>query len=173
MDFAALLVAVVGLAVAALSLGWQIASWLLSAGRVRPRLRHGILTPGGLFSALVTESGAPADLASITEQGFIGSEVLAVQVANIGRGPVTVERFEVVLRGGKVSFVPHGDAIGPALPTRMEPGTSETWMVKMETVRAFVHASQVLTPGRRRVGMTVELATGQKRSTRHAIEVVA
>jgi hypothetical protein len=48
-ETAALIVSAVSLLVAGLSLGWQIAQWLLSAARPKAQLMHGVVNGGGAY----------------------------------------------------------------------------------------------------------------------------
>jgi hypothetical protein len=172
-DLATFVIAVVGLVIATSSLGWQVAAWLLSAGRVRVQLRHGIIGRRGTGLYNVPRSGEPVDVDSIWRHGFTGPEVLAVKVVNWGRGPVTVTRYRLGIPGSSESLVIHreSDNIGPKLPARLEQHESETWAVDMELVRVFVNPSGVVPTRKRRVQMTVELATGARRTTRRALRV--
>lgn len=172
MTVAAFVAGMTGVALSALSLGWQIASWLLSAGRVRATLRYGVLGMGGVVLRDADGGSAPVTVDDLQRQGANGPDVLAVKVSNIGRAPVTVASYSVRHVASGMSFVPIGEAMGPALPHRMEPGESKTWLAQMDTVRALVHASQVIRGGSL-VNMTVELGTGKIVTTRGRLEVRA
>lgn len=163
---AAIGVSAVSLAVSCLSLGWQIASWLMSAGRVRVELKHGLINSGAAFLGPVGKKGTLRNLTSLRGQGVTGQEVLAIEVVNVGRAPVTVTKYGATLRGAEVSVTPVHDTIGKSLPFRLEPGESETWAIDITSVRALVHAGQVLEPGARNICMTADLGTGKKRRTR-------
>jgi hypothetical protein len=182
-SLAALIVAIAGVVLSSLALGWQIASWLLTAGRVRLTLKHGALT--GAMSYLKDVRRGPARAADLSlDPGAAATEVLAVVVRNVGRLPVTVERYGAELWGaaGSGSLIrrasptrllalqPIGDAIGPGLPHRLEPGTSETWLIRMDDVRAAVYATKGSNLGdARSCGMFVELGNGRTVRTRHNI----
>jgi hypothetical protein len=185
MDIAAFVFAAVSLAVSVFSVGWQVAVWLFDAGRVRVVLRHGLLTRsaaitskvvgtrrGGLFAPSRKPGRGISDLDSIRSQGLDGPEVLAIAVTNTGRVPVTVAKYGTKLAEA-AELSPHADHLGPALPFRLEPGTTETWFVKMDAVRRFVHAGQVLKEGARDVTMFAELGSGKTVITRDRLRVDA
>lgn len=167
----AVVLSALSFALACLALGWQVASWLLSGGRVKATLKHGVLGPGSAVTRPVGRSGGLMSLATLHAQGFIGTEVLAVDVANVGRAPVTVARYSGRLLGAGVSFVPVADAMGPALPCRIDPGESQTWYADMAAVRALVATGQELQAGARQVRMAVELGTGKTVETRTAARI--
>jgi hypothetical protein len=186
---AALIIAITGLVLASLSLGWQVAAWTLTGGRVRLTLKHGVATGAATITKPIGPDGALANPAELSiDRGSGGTEVLVVHVRNVGRMTLTVERYGAELlqprdgsllgmllpRRGMVSFTPVGDVIGPPLPHPMEPGTSATWLVKMYDVRAMVHAAeQTISPGARSVGMFVELGNGKTVRTRHSANLRA
>lgn len=157
-------VAVLGVVLACLSLGWQAATYVLTGGRVKVTLLLGAMGNGGMVT------GSPDKLKHgwfdrVAEQGY-RSPVVAVKVANVGRQPVTVAQWSVVcpLAG---SVTPVGNSIGPALPHRLEVGESATWAVDMHNVHTFMEATRkVLAEGRRVVAFgQVELGDGRtKRS---------
>jgi hypothetical protein len=185
-SLAALIIAIAGLVLAGMSLGWQIAAWNLTGGRVRVTLKHGAMTGAMAITRAIGQDGAlatPADLR--LDPGSGATEVLAVDVRNVGRMPVTIERFGAELlqprngsllsmllpQRGALSLIPVADAIGRPMPHRMEPGTAETWYVRMHEVRALVYSAQAINPGGRSVAMFVELGNGRKVRTRHSASV--
>lgn len=139
MDVASLVLGICGVVLASLSLGWQAAQHVLTGGRVKVGLRMGALGHGGIVSA------PPSSIREgwwnqLAEQGY-RRPVVAVQVANVGRLPVTVARWG--LKSGRgVSLYPAADSIGPALPHRLEAGESETWAVDMGPVDAFIRTTR-------------------------------
>lgn len=165
MDIAAFVIACLGFFVAALGLGWQIASWALDGRRVRVRLKHGAMGRGGAVAGSVPRSGEPRDIASVRAEGFTGREVIGIEVTNIGRLPVTVRKYSVHAQGTGFAFTPMGEAIGPTMPFRLEPGDSETWYAEMDSARALVESVKAIGRSARRVSMTAELGTGEERRT--------
>jgi len=172
MDTAAIIIAIVGLFVSALSFGWQIATWALSGRRVKVRLIHGVEGRGGFAAGPVKRGGAPNDIRSMRSQGWSGREVLGIEVVNIGRANVTIKKYSVHPAGGGMSYTPHGDAIGPSLPFRLEPGESETWYSDMQDARALLKSLKVIGRSATRVRMGVNLGTGDERKTRRTLRVV-
>lgn len=169
---AALLVASSSLVLAAASLGWQVAAWLMDGRRVRVTLLHGLLSAGGVYAGKVERGGRPRDLASLYRQGLHGTEVIGVAVTNVGRAPVRIDRYSIALAEGGMSFTPVADAIGPALPHRLPPGETETWYAEADSARALV--SSVRAVGRRAsddVRAVVELSTGDEKRTRRTLTV--
>lgn len=106
MDFAALLVAALSLVLAGLSLGWQIAQWLMSGARAKASLCHGLLDHGGAYVGDVGTDGRPKNLRPLVAQGLGREEVLAVRVTNHGRAPVTVTKYWAELKQGTLAFSP-------------------------------------------------------------------
>lgn len=168
MDIAALVIACFGAIMAVLSLGWQIAAWMMEGRRVRVVLKHGSMGQNGVAVGMVRRSGKPNDLRNVIAEGFTGREVLGITVTNIGRAPVTVTKYWAVLIRGALSFSPIGGQIGSPLPFRLQPGESESWYVDMLDVNALVTtAAAVRKKGkfRRKVCMSVELGTGDIKKT--------
>lgn len=172
MDIAALLIACFAAVIAALSFGWQIATWALEGRRVRLVLKHGARGHRGAALGSVKRSGSPVNLQAVRAEGFTDMEVLGVTVTNVGRVPVTVSKYSVAVVGSGLSYTPLGSQIGPELPLRIEAGESETWYADMQDVRALVEsAASINKAGRRRVRMTVELGTGDVKRTRRRLFV--
>lgn len=158
----ALVIASISLLVAGLSLGWQIAQWLLSAGRPKAVLLHGVQGGGGVVTGPVGKTGAPRDVERLREQGFNGPEIIGVQVTNRGRAPVTVESVALCPRGGEVRFVPQLDLIGPELPHRLEAGTNSSWFMDADLGHRLVAVSRdALRERIQGVYMCVTLGTGK------------
>jgi len=164
-DVLTLAIAALSLLIACLSLGWQIASWLLDGRRVKLVLKHGAMGRGGAALGEIKRDGRPRDLSQVLGEGFTGTDVLAVTVINIGRAPVVVERYSVVLEGAGLSFTPMGDAIGASLPHELQPGRSETWYAEMGSVRALVSSAAAIDVHGHSISMTVELGTGHTKKT--------
>ncbi|RZU16420.1 hypothetical protein EV645_3985 [Kribbella rubisoli] len=171
MDVAALIVAIVGLLVAGLSAGWQVATWFWSNGRPKARLMHGVVSGAAAITGPVKRDGLPLELKSIREQGYDGTEVLGVQVVNHGRAQVTVTRYSIALAGTGMSYHLIGDAMGPPLPHRIQPGEAETWYADMDTVHRFVYAAQAIKEGAREVFIEVTLGTGRTIRTRQTVRI--
>lgn len=173
MTVAAFIVAALGLLVAALALGWQIAAWLYDGRRVRVSLVHGAISSSLAVTGKVERDRQPRDLSSSYIPGFVGREVIGIAVTNVGRAPVRIDRCTVVPRIGALSFTAHGNIVGPDLPYRLPPGETETWFVDATDVRALI-TSNAGTNRRasRDVAMTVVLGTGDSRRTRRTVILV-
>ncbi|MCT3000945.1 phosphoribosylamine--glycine ligase [Propionibacterium freudenreichii] len=162
----ALVIASISLLIAGLSLGWQVAEWLLSAGRPKAKLIHGVQGRGGLATGPVEKSGERRNIQHLREQGFDGPEVIGVQVTNHGRSPVTVDSIALRLRGGTMSLVALTELLGPELPHRLEAGTNESWYVDADLGHRLVAASRsALHEQIRGVYMTVAFGTGKSITT--------
>lgn len=170
-DFAAILISVFSLAIAACSLGWQVAIWALSGRRVRLRLLHGVAGRGGFAVGAVDRSEKPLDMSSMRRQGWDGPEVIGVEVINVGRAPVSVRGYSVKAIGGGMSLRPVGDIVGPPLPFKLEPGESETWYSDARDARALLSSLAAIGRTSRSVRMAVSLGTGQERATRRKLRL--
>lgn len=129
MNTATLVIAVVGLGLSVLSLGWQAASFFLSGPRVRVHLQEGFRGMGGAVLAppsVYTDQGREA----LERQGFT-EHILAVIVVNRGRLPATVGNWSIRFGNGAAYQNP-GDPRNPALPYRLEPFTSESWYAPVD-----------------------------------------
>lgn len=162
----ALLISAVSLVLAGVSLGWQIAQWLLSAGRPKATLMHGLSTGSGALVGPVTKAGQGSRLDRLREQGFNGEEIIGIQVTNHGRAPVTVENIALCPRGGLTRFVPVGQRIGPDVPYQLEAGTNASWYMTFDHAHNLVRASRnALDEPVTGVYMTATLGTGKEIQT--------
>jgi len=170
-NVAALIISCFSLVIASLALGWQIAQWLLSGGRAKATLVHGMLSEAGAYSGAVAKHGAGHNLETLRRQEIRGTEVLGVTVFNTGRLPVVVMRYKVELAGGNLPLSPLADAIGPQLPHKLEPGHSETWYVDMRDVVNLVDSSRaVLDEQPLDVYMSVQTGLGKTLKTRRQMK---
>ena len=163
---AALLVAVVGLLVAALSLGWQVSSWLLEGGRVRVRLLHGLAGPHGAAVGVVRRDHSPHNLSSTIAPGMDDVEVIGVAVTNVGRSTVRIDGFSATLKGSPFSIRPiRGTLIGRELPHRLESGETERWYLPLSELEALATAIGGVAGRRaaRLVVADVELGSGDRK----------
>lgn len=168
----ALLISAVSLLLAGLSLGWQIAQWLLSAGRAKATLMHGLMQGSGAYVGPVGKAGRPFDLDKLRRQGVDGPAVVGIQVVNHGRAPLSVERVSLCTRGGAMQFVPVDDVLGPGLPYRLEPGTNASWYVTEDSAGRLAHSSrEALGEPVTGVYMTALLGTGKTAKTPETLRV--
>ena len=115
LDITTLVIAVIGLAAALLSLGWQVASWLLSGPRVRAGISPGIVT---------------------MSDGTIGPPCITVEARNVGRAEASLVMWGFRLPDGG-TFVPAmspGTWWGPSLPVTLAGGHATTWLVNIESL---------------------------------------
>lgn len=173
MTIAAFVAAALSLLVAALSLGWQIASWSLDGRRVRVVLIHGAVGLSGMATGKVGRDRQPKDLDSLRAEGFTDAEVVGISVTNVGRAPVRIDRYGVRLKKGGFAYYPIGDAIGPELPFRLAPGETESWLADAADARRLVTTTRKV--GRSSssdVVMEIVLGTGDVKRTRRSLLVV-
>lgn len=157
-----LLIAALSLILSGLSLGWQIAQWLLSAGRAKATLMHGMMQGPGAYVGAVGKTGKGFDLKNLKRQGIDGVEVIGIQVTNHGRSPVAVEAVSVSPLGGSMQFLPAGQCVGPDFTHVIEPGTNASWYVPADRAIALAEASrQVAHEDVKAVYMTATLGTGK------------
>jgi hypothetical protein len=139
MNVASLVLGIVGAVLASLSLGWQAANYVLTGGRVKVVLQVGGRNHSGMIT-MPPERFTQESPRLLASQGF-PQPIVAVKVANVGRQPVTVDRWGLV-SGLGTSLYPAADSIGLPFPHRLEVGESATWAVDMRAVNAFIQATQ-------------------------------
>ena len=154
-----LIIAVVGLALAAASIAWQAATFVLAGSRVRVDILRGAIGRGMLVTA-PPEHWTTNAIAIQASQG-ITQEVVAVDVRNVGRMAATVQKLTVYIEDG-VGFAPTGT--DPSLPFRLEASSSEKWWVDAAAVSAGLVASK-LSPSSK-VYIEVALGTGKTIKTK-------
>lgn len=139
MNVASLVLGIIGAVLASLSLGWQAANYVLTGGRIKVMLRVGGRSHGGMVTT-PPASFSQESLKLLASQGF-PQPIIAITVANVGRQPVTVDRWGLV-SGLGTSLYPAADSIGPPFPHRLEVGESATWAVDMPAVNNFMQATK-------------------------------
>jgi hypothetical protein len=154
----ALVVAIVGLALAVASLAWQAATFVLSGSRVRVELLPGA-TGRGMLITHTAETWTPANISMLAKQGMT-EEVLAVEARNVGRMAATIQKMQAKLANG-VGLEPTTHPHAP-LPFRLEAGSSEKWWVQAADVRTAIAASGLASS---KVHIEVSLGTGKIRRT--------
>lgn len=159
---AAVWFAIASLALSCLSLGWQVATWLMSTGKPKATLVYGVHQASGLPNAPVGDSGEPPfDPNELYRQGVVGQTVIGIQVVNHGRAPVTIVRVDLRARGGKASYTPTGNQIGDAIPCRIEPGAMATFFLPVVHAEQVLLAEELLKTQVAGVYMTSRTATGK------------
>jgi hypothetical protein len=162
-----LVIAVVGLALAAASLAWQAATFALTGSRVRADILRGV-TGRGMLVTYPPAKWTPNTLAQSAAQGM-PHEVVAVEVRNVGRLPASVQKVTAYLENG-IGFSPLQTQ--PALPFRLEAGSSERWWIQAAEVRAGIVASKstgIPRSHRTKVYMAVALGTGKVIKTKSIV----
>jgi hypothetical protein len=165
-DTAALVIAIVGLVLAAFSLGWQAVTFVLSGPRVKVRLKEGLRGLGGVIIAppsIYPDSGR----ASLEADGYT-EHVLAVVVTNSGRSATTVQRWSLNYGNGVV-FTHQLDSRNPVLPHRLEPHTTETWYASVAQVAPIVEGFVDQSESARTLRAEVDTATATARSKERLI----
>lgn len=163
----AIAIAIAGVLLAALSLGWQAATFFLSGSRVKTTLRLGALRRElGMTTRMtgplnMTESAA----ALIRDQGFT-EPVLVVEVRNRGRLAVSVEDVTATTDDG-FGFNRMADPENPPVPYRLEPGAKESWHVDVRPLQMLAESD----PKPRLVRMAVELGNGKVVLTKQTLRL--
>lgn len=166
----ALLISALSILLAALSIGWQIAQYLLSAGRPKAALLYGVGSRSEVVSVPVPANGKRLDLSGLREQGLGGFEAVGIQVTNHGRAPVIIESVKLLPRGGAMTFLPISERVGPDLPHKLEPGANASWFLSYDHAVRLAEASrQVLREDVNGVYMTAQLGTGKTIKTRRTL----
>jgi hypothetical protein len=166
-DTTTLVIAVVGLALAATSLAWQAATFALTGSRVRAEILRGGIGRGALVT-YPPDKWTETSVAALVREGFT-NEVVAVEVRNVGRLPVSVQKITAYLANG-IGFSPFETQ--PPLPFRLEAGSSERWWIEAAQVRAAIAASKdagIQRSDRSKVHIAVGLATGKVVKTKSIV----
>lgn len=168
----ALLISALSLALAGLSLGWQVCQWLLSAGRPKATLLHGLVNGSSAYFGPVKPSGVGFDLQNLRQQGVDGFEAVGIQITNHGRAPVIVESVKLRPRGGVMQFVAIEERIGPELPHTLVPGSNASGFIDAERASTLAYVSrETLKENVTGVYMTAQLGTGKSIKTRRTLRV--
>jgi hypothetical protein len=165
MQVATLLIAVLGVVMSALSLGWQAATFVLTGGRVKAELRVGAMNAAGLVTMPASSLTSDSMKEALQAQGG-GQPVVAVRVRNVGRLPVTITDWSLATttKGG-IAMTPVGTSIGPPLPHRMEAGDTAMWAVDIRNVIALVETTaEVLKLRPADIGIRAKVSLGTGRT---------
>lgn len=115
LDITTLVIAVVALALSVAALVWQIVSWWLTGAivKVATRLAVGV---GPMIG---------------------GVKMIAIDVRNVGRSPVSIEQWGLSLPAAKMQLVIPAPLpwMGPTVPLTLEGGHSKTWYMSIDEVR--------------------------------------
>jgi hypothetical protein len=133
-DTATTVIAVVGLALAVLSFGWQAWSFSVSGSRVEVTIRAGMAS-GDKVASL---AGAPTanELQRLAEQGF-SEPVYVVKVHNRGRGATSVTDVDLYFSdGGAMGHT----GIQRGLPRRVEGESDATFPIEANLATTYATA---------------------------------
>jgi hypothetical protein len=135
-NVAALALGIIGTVLAASSLTWNIASFLLQGARPRLTPVVGVLTPdAGHLLSPATEN--MSDTLRQTIEQFDGPLVVGLQVTNVGRAPFHVAGWGIRPESAKHTFVPTCNELGmpPKTACDIAPGAHALFLT--ELVNAF------------------------------------
>lgn len=170
-DRVTLVVAIVGLALAVASLVWQAATFVLAGARIKVRLQQGAIGNG---SAIVGPLDARIDFEDLRNQGFT-QPVLAIEVRNVGRMPISVTGWHAVLEN-RMSYTDARSPVNPELSFRLEPQSKQTWYVELNPLHAAVsasHSAGIWPVDHQKVWMSVDLGNGKTVRTREFVRIGA
>ena len=149
LDWVTLGIAVLGLSVAALSLGWQIVEWLLSGSRVKP-------TIGFALSV-----GGPTH----------GARMLSIAASNTGRSRASITSWAIMLPD-KRTIVPQVDPgmwQGPDVPIGLDVGDGASWFVLLGPMIQARRDAGYRTETE--VRATLVLGTGKRKTSRKGVRI--
>jgi hypothetical protein len=163
-----LAVAIIGLVLAIVSLLWQLFSFRLQGPRLRITLKKGYFGVGNLVSSPI---GVDADV-QMAAQGLT-EKLIGVEVQNVGRMPISIDGATAKLENGMM-FTETNLSLNPAIGTRIEPHSTETWWVRWDNVIRMATASAAINSKWQRaqqVRMQVKPAAGKLRETKEHLLV--
>ncbi len=155
-------IAVLGFALACLSLGWQVATYVLAGARVSCELRAGSAGMGGAVTAPVGD----IDFRQLRQQGY-DRPVAEIVARNKGRLPINVKRYSLETDLG-FSFqqldMPHN----PSFPHRLEPGAEVTFLTDLHHIALLFQSAEDVRgkKSRKRVRGVIGLANGRTKKTK-------
>lgn len=156
----ALVLAIIGVVLSLLSLGWQILSHVLTGPRLRVTVKLGLAGSGG---SITWAPGRRPDRASLERhigEGY-NRPVVHVAVRNVGRMPATVHviRFDQQV----LNYRPIRDiAAGPQLPVRVDTHDSLEWLVDAAAIATFIEAGRDVLEAPEAVATVIETGTGEQ-----------
>jgi hypothetical protein len=155
-----LAIAVFGAITGAASLGWSVASHVLSGGRVSVELLAGWVGPSNLITGPLTLKPLDPDLS------FVDQPVLAVKARNTGRLPVSVEGWAVKFGDMSLGHVQH--FANEPVPKLLGVGESATWVAPLDQVLAAIEATRSVGMDTKDLRGTVSLGSGKARRSKIA-----
>lgn len=151
MDVVTLVIAVLGLVLSVVSLGWQVAQHFLSGPRVRTELLW-----GGMAHDRVVTGPNRGSLDAFRHAG-VTTAIFAVKGRNHGRLPIDVTGYSVEMDGAGGYSLP-GWRPNPSVPHRLDSGSEVAFYVPMEDVEKAIEVFEGRYQGRLRGRL--DLASG-------------
>lgn len=158
MDVVTLVIAVAGLALAAVSLTWQVVQHRLSGARVKAELLWGGRGPARIISGPIR-----GDLRQLAGAG-VTEAIIGVRGRNVGRLAVDITDFAIELDCGMSYSLP-GWQVNPATPHRLEPGSVVAFYVPLEDVNATIEAVRGIQEYRGKIRGRLGLGSGETATT--------
>ncbi len=155
-------VAVLGFALACLSLGWQVATYVLAGARISCELRAGSAGVGGAVTAPVGD----IDFRHLRQQGY-DRPVAGVVARNKGRLPINVQRYSSETELG-FSFQQFDMPHNPPLPYRLDPGAEVTFLTDLHNIVLLFRSAEDVhgKKSTKRVRGVIGLANGKTKKTK-------
>ncbi len=140
---AALVLGIVGIVLAACSLTWNVASFLISGPRPKITPIVGVLADGSLNAGPATNDPTAA-VASAAERAP-GQYVIGVEVTNRGRAPFHVTCWSLMAEPAEVAaVVVAAQPTDSTPPCDIAPGATETFVTELQEARALAAAVQTV-----------------------------
>jgi hypothetical protein len=152
-------IAVLGLVLALLSLGWQVIAFTRSGSRVGVTMRAGLWGPAGLVQLAEGAFPSAEDLARLGSEGF-QTPVLIATITNSGRLPVTIQQCSWGTKSCEITPTRH--IAGDPFSRRLDVHDQCTAVVDRSVSAVLGANSDVLKDHSRDVWPVVELGNGRK-----------
>jgi hypothetical protein len=167
---ATLVIAVVGLALAAVSLAWQAASFFLSGPRVRVSLEEALRLPAtGALMVGPLEIYTDAGRNQLDDDGYT-QHVLVVSAGNRGRMGADVTGWAIIFGNG-ARWTHPGFLGNPRLPYRLEPFTNVMWCAAVADLEAVQAAFTDQREDAAKARAIVEIAGDRMSASRSTVVV--
>lgn len=135
MDVAGLVLGIIGTVLAAASVGWNVAQYLLSGARPKLTPIIGANYGAGAFRVDATKDARPTLLALEAQlEANAQDRILGVTVVNRGRADLRVTGWEFRVRPAGARHFPAAVPGSPAIPCTIPPGGEETFFTSAATV---------------------------------------
>jgi hypothetical protein len=152
---AAFVLAVIGTITAAVSLTWNIVTFLLQGARPKLTPIIGMRTAGGLVQHDATRD-VRESLVSAARQVPPGPLVIGVKVVNAGRAPFHVAEWALRSDPSTTSFKQLANPLGsPAVPCDIAPNATEIFFTELNNAYALAQAGQAVDDKPQRIVLTV------------------